>query len=278
MELTSVTYRFALVLADGRRVSVKHLAGHAPGRESLAMDVIKSGLMVGPEQGKALKAIIKCASRDKTRPVLQAVHVTMHEYGVVELAATDSYRIARYRAKVGKDEARGRGVHGAVTIGVADAKRVAEYIAANKSRALPHTVYMGPDEIDGKWVLRVRSAYTDPIGLIVPTIDCNYPDFGRLVKRMDGKGGTTNINASYLADLVAIPTAIYGKGHAVRIDIADPVKPMTVRAEGAGSDYYGLLMPVRLPKRGAYCGADPAETLVPTVTVSAPNACGEVAA
>lgn len=234
----------------------------------LTMDVINSGIMVGAEQGKAIKALIKCASKEKSRPVLQSVHIVMHECGVVEIAATDSYRLARYRAKVGNDESNGRGVYGAVTIGVADAKRVADYIAASKSRVLPHTVYMGAYEIDGQWVLRVRSV-TDPIGLIVPTIECNYPDFGRLIKRMDGQGGTVNLNSSYLADLVAIPAAIYGKGHTVRLDIADPIKPMTVRAEGNDSDYYGLLMPVRPPKYGTYCGYDPTETLVPTVTASA---------
>lgn len=237
------------------------------------MDVINSGIMVGAEQGKAIKALIKCASKEKSRPVLQSVHIVMHEYGVVEIAATDSYRLARYRAKVGN---KGRGSYGAVTIGVADAKRVAEYIADSKSRVMFHTVYMGLDEIDGKSVLRVRSI-TDPIGMVVPTIECSYPDFGRLIKRMDGQAGTVDLNASYLADLVAIPAAIYGKGHTVRLDIADPLKPMTVRAEVIGSDYYGLLMPVRPPKYGTYCGYDPAETFVPTVTASAAEPAGSKA-
>lgn len=229
------------------------------------MDVIKNGIMVGAEQGKALKALIKCASKEKSRPVLQSVHIVMHEYGVVEMVATDSYRLARYRAKVGNE---GAGSYGAATIGVSDAKRVADYITSHRYQTMPYTVYMAPvTTYGGSPALQVRSIVDDPIGLTVPALKCDYPDYGRLISRAKAVAAPAIVDATLLADLVAIPAALYGKGSAVRLDVAAAGKPMTVRAEDPGrSDYYALVMPMRLRGGASCCDGDPSASLVPTET------------
>jgi len=202
---------------------------------------------------KFLKAVAPFISRDETRAILTAVHLTP-----THVAATDSYRLVRIGYKGGNandfpkigDQSPMTGIINAVAVdGKTFVKALSSVPAQRKNSrrgSLPvltnvavmddgeHTVSLGVTDLDQSTVFVARK------------VQGSFPPYENLIpdSKENPPWAQVSVNASFLADMAkAVKT--FGSD-VVTIQVWSPLKPVMFTASNTeGGTFQGLQMPVR---------------------------------
>lgn len=209
-------------------------------------------LAVKPRQPllpKYLKAVAPFFSRDETRPILGAVHLTPDE-----VVATDSYRLVKitYKGssaadfpKIG-DQPPMEGVMGPVNIdGKTFIKALSAVPAVRRSRfstALPilrNVAVMA--ETDHTVTLGVTDLHQSTMFVASKTLGA-FPNYEQLMPASNPHSFVC-LNAKFLGDM-AKAVQDFGATYC-RLELRGPLKPVMFKAENEGATFEGLQMPVR---------------------------------
>ncbi|MFN3008770.1 hypothetical protein [Mycolicibacterium wolinskyi] len=177
------------------------------------------------------------ASTDRTRPVLNAIKITVEKDEVVAVA-TDGYILSEIRESM-QDIEDFPNIDGSTDaketlLQSSTADAVAKAIKKHKHLPILSYAHVGSDGVTVTDLEHTQNFNDHPI-------EGSFPDYKQLIPNTDEAKVVVTVNPKLLVQLLKI----FKDEQSITLEVHDKLKPVVFRNEGSEHDIMGVLMPLK---------------------------------